>query len=157
MWTQTHLVWENKNYTTTDSAARHPSFSRFSAQPRRLVSGVFPLLRPLPWLKKSGFPRLFRSMFGSGTHYTVPASIPAGCSLTASDKLSVSHIVLQELRRLLPLWGSCPPLSLRLHRHLAARLSIVVPPHSRRYAHNTETSRRTDFEPPQNPTPQHRR
>lgn len=48
-------------------------------------------------------------MFGSGSHYTVPASIPAGCSLTASDKLSVSHIVLQELRRLLPLWGSCPP------------------------------------------------
>lgn len=53
--------------------------------------------------KKSGFPRIFRSMFGSGSHYTVPASIPAGCSLTASDKLSVSHIVLQELRRLLPL------------------------------------------------------
>lgn len=50
-------------------------------------------------------------MFGSGSHYTVPASIPAGCSLTASDKLSVSHIVLQELRRLLPLWGSCPPSS----------------------------------------------
>lgn len=34
---------------------------------------------------------------------------PSRCSLTALDQLSVSHIVLQEIRRLLPLWGSCSP------------------------------------------------
>ena len=55
--------------------------------------------------------RIFRTIVGSwlgrGAAQTIPAPIPAawlpGCLLTALDQLSVSHIVLQEIRRLLPL------------------------------------------------------
>lgn len=122
---ETYLVWENKNYTTTDSAARHPSFSRFLALPPLSPQRSIPIAAAASSGKNTDFQQY--SGRDSATKRVKLSPLPSWLLANCVGS-TLPHIVLQEIRRLLPLWGSCspPPTSPPPPRSSTPLPSIVV-------------------------------